>query len=116
LRFVTNYAEITKGFMRLMKKGVWCCWDEDSQCSFEALKRALKSTPLLHLPNYNINLFLYLVVEESTINMVFVQEDDLLEEHVIYYLIRGLDGPEINFSHVEKISLVEIHAIQRFYH
>lgn len=27
-RFVANYAEITKGFMRLLKKGVLLCWDE----------------------------------------------------------------------------------------
>jgi hypothetical protein len=48
--FVANYAEITKGFMRLLKKGVPFCWDEAAQCSFEALKCALMSSPLLCLP------------------------------------------------------------------
>jgi hypothetical protein len=46
-RFVTNYAEITKGFMRLLKKGVPFCWDDISQCSFEVLKCALMFAPLL---------------------------------------------------------------------
>jgi hypothetical protein len=33
-RFIANYAEITKGFMRLLKKGVPFHWDEAAQCSF----------------------------------------------------------------------------------
>jgi hypothetical protein len=28
--FVAKYVEITKGFMRLLKKGVPFCWDESS--------------------------------------------------------------------------------------
>jgi hypothetical protein len=85
-RFIANYAEITKDFMRLLKKDVPFHWDEAAQCSFEALKHALTSTPLLRPPNYNKDFLLYLVVAESTIGMVLVQEDDLLKEYVIYYL------------------------------
>jgi hypothetical protein len=44
-RFVANYAEITKGFMRLLKKWVPFCWDEATQCSFEVLKHALTFFP-----------------------------------------------------------------------
>jgi hypothetical protein len=92
-RFIANYAEITKGFMRLLKKGVPFYWEESTQCSFEALKHALMSGPLLRPPNYNKYFLLYLVVTESTIGMVLVQEDDIIEEHVFYYLSRGLVGP-----------------------
>jgi hypothetical protein len=115
-RFVVNYAEITKGFMRLLKKGVPFCWDEAAQCSFEALKCALTSAPLLRPPDYNRDFLLYLAAAESTIDMVLVQEDDLLEEHVIYYLSRGLVGPELNYSHVEKLALAAVHVVQRFCH
>jgi hypothetical protein len=45
--FVPNYANIMKGFMRLLKKGVPFYWDEATQCSFDALKKVLVSTPLL---------------------------------------------------------------------
>jgi hypothetical protein len=115
-RFITNYAKITKGFMRLLKKGVPFCWDEATQCSFEALKRALTSSPLLWPPNYNKYFLLYLVTAESTIGMVLVQEDDLLEEHVIYYLSQALVGLELNYSQVEKLALAVVHVFQRFYH
>jgi hypothetical protein len=115
-RFVANCAEITKGFMRLLKKGVQLCWGEASQCSFEALKCALMSSPLLQPLNYNKYFLLYLDAAESTINMVLVQKDYMLEEKVIYYLRRGLFGPKLNYYHVEKLSLAGVHAIQRFRH
>jgi len=36
--FVANYAEITKGLMRLLKKGVPFIWDEQAQRYFNRLK------------------------------------------------------------------------------
>jgi hypothetical protein len=85
-RFIKNYAEITKGFMRLLKKGVPFYWDQVTQRSFKALKQAFMSIPLLQLTNYNKYFLLYLTTTKSTIGMILVQENDLLEEHVIYYL------------------------------
>jgi hypothetical protein len=48
--------------------------------------------------------------------MVLVQEDDFFSKYVIYYLSRGLVGPELNYSHLEKLALVAVHAVQRFRH
>jgi hypothetical protein len=89
-RFIANYAENTKGFMRLLKKDVPFFWDEAAQCSFDALKHALTTAPLLRPPNYKKDFLLYMAAIESTIGMVLVQEDDSLSEYVIYYLSRGL--------------------------
>jgi hypothetical protein len=49
---------------------------------------------------------LYLVASISTIRTVLVQEDDDDEEHIIYYLSKSLEGPKIQYSHVEKLALV----------
>ena len=37
-RFIVNYAEMTKGFMHLLKKGTLYLWDDQAQLSFDALK------------------------------------------------------------------------------
>jgi hypothetical protein len=111
-----NYVEINKVFMHILKKGVPFFWDESAQGTFEALKCALTSAPLLQPPDYNRDFLLYLVTTESNISMVLVQEDDMLEDHVIYYLSRGLVGPELNYSHVEKLTLATVHVVQRFCH
>ena len=57
-----------------------------------------------------------MVVAESTIGMVLVQEDELFLEYVIYYLSRGLVGLELNYSHIEKLASETVHAVQRFHH
>ena len=37
-RFIVNFANLTRGFMRLLKKDTTFCWDERAQESFNALK------------------------------------------------------------------------------
>jgi hypothetical protein len=115
-RFITNYAKIMKGFMHLLNKEVHFHWDDATQRSFEALKHALTNAPLLRPPNYNKVFLLYLAAAESTIDMVLVQEDYFLLEYVIYYLSRGLVGPELNYSHIEKLALAAVHVVQWFHH
>jgi hypothetical protein len=105
-----------KGFMCLLKKGVPLCWDEETQRSFDALKHALMYAPLLRPPDYGKDFLLYVAIGDSKIDMVLVQEDDVLEEHVIYYLSRGLVGLDLNYSHLEKLALVVVHIFQWFGH
>ena len=94
-RFIVNYAKITKGFMCLLKHNTPFVWDETAQLAFEALKKSLLSAPLLRLLDYSRDFILYLAASESTIGVVLVQEDDNLQEHVIYYLSQALAGPEL---------------------
>jgi hypothetical protein len=107
-------SEITKGFMRLLKKDVPFHWDKAAQCSFTVLKCSLISTPMLRPPNYNKYFLMYLAALESTIGMVLVQEDDFLSEYMIYYLSQGLVGPKLNYSHIEKLVLAAVHVVQQF--
>ena len=58
--FIVNYAKIIKGFMRLLKQDAPFICDESSQQSFEALKRAFLSAPLLGPLDYTKN-FLYCI-------------------------------------------------------
>jgi hypothetical protein len=59
---------------------------------------------------------IYIVTSEEMIGMVLVQEDDELHEHVIYYLSQNLVGPKLNYSHVEKLALAAVHAVQCLHH
>jgi hypothetical protein len=102
--------------MRLLKKDTPFIWDERDQEYFDALKNALVSTPLLKSPDYNRDYLLYISASAETIGMVIVQEDDELHEHVIYYISQNLVGPELNYSHVEKIALAVVHTVQRLHH
>jgi len=100
-RSIDNYAELTQGFNRLLKKGIPFFWDELADKSFDALKHALTNAQLPHPPDYHRDYFLYLVLFDVTVGMVLVQEDVSSNEHVIYCLSRNLTKTEINYAHVE---------------
>ena len=72
--------------------------------------------PLLRLPDYSHDFILYLATSESTIGVVLVQEDDKLQEHVVYYLSCALAGPELRYSHVENLALATVYVVQRLCH
>ena len=52
----------------------------------------------------------------KTVGMVLVQVDEALHEHVIYYLSRNLIDVENHCSHVEKLALAIVHAVQILRH
>ena len=99
--------------MCLLKKEVTFYWNERAQRYFEVLKKALSSAPILSPPNYNKYFILYLAASESTIGMVLVQDDENIQEHVIYYLSTSLANVEISYAHAEKLALEVVHAAQR---
>ena len=94
--------------MRLLKKDTTFYWDEWAQESFDVLKWALASAPVISPPNYSRDFLLYVAASMETIGMVLVQEDEELQEHVIYYLSQSLIDAEIHYSHVEKLALATI--------
>jgi hypothetical protein len=72
-RFIPNYAEITRGFTWLLKKGSEFVWDTITNNAFEALKLSLTHALLLFPPDYSHDYFLYLAASDYTIGMVLVQ-------------------------------------------
>jgi hypothetical protein len=115
-RFIPNYAEITRGFTRLLKKHSEFIWDTIANNAFESLKLSLTRALLLFPPDYCRDYFLYLAALDYTIGMVLVQEDDVHNEHVIYYLSRSLTPTEIKYQHVKKLALATVQAVQCFRH
>ena len=85
--FIPNYAEITRGFTWLLKKGSEFVWDTIENKYFKDLKLSLTCASLLFPPDYSHDYFLYLATSDYTIGMVLIQEDDANDEHVIYYII-----------------------------
>ena len=102
--------------MRLLKKETPFYWDEQAQESFNALKKALATAPVLSPLGYSHDFFIYVVPSQETVGMVLVQEDEELHEHVIYYLSRNLIDAELCYIHVEKLALATVHVVQCLRH
>ena len=67
-------------------------------------------------PDYSHDFILYVATSMETIGIVLVQEDEELQEHVIYYLSWNLIDAKIHYSHVEKLSLATVHVVQWLRH
>lgn len=85
-----------------------------TQKDFDALKDVLVWASLLYPPNYQRDYFLYLIAVVTTIVMVLFREDDLRDEHPIYYLSWNISENEIEYSHFEKFALVVLQVVQKF--
>ena len=107
---------LRKTLCTFSRKKVPFYWDERAQRYFEALKKALSSTPVLSPPNYSKDFILYLAASKATIGMVLVLEDDSLPEQAIYYLSISLVKSELSYAHVKKLALATIHTTQRLWH
>ena len=66
---------------------------------------------MLSPPDYSREYFIYVATYQETIDMVLVQEDEELNEHVIYYLSWNLIDVELRYTHVEKLELAIIHVV-----
>ena len=97
--------------MHFSKQDTPFLWDETAQLTFEKLNKALLSTSLLRPPDYTRDFILYLAASKSTIGVVLVQEDEKLQEHVVYYLSRALASLELRYSHVEKLALAVVYVV-----
>jgi hypothetical protein len=113
--FIVNYANLTKGFMHILKDTLFI-WDERAHESFNALKKYLVLVPLLKPLDYNRDYFLYIATSEGMVGMVLVQEDDEFHEYIVYYLSQNLIGHELKYSHIEKLALTVVHAVKRLQH
>ena len=67
-------------------------------------------------PDYSCDFLLYVAVSMETIGIFLVQEDEELQEHVIYYLSQNLSDTKIHYSYVKKLALATVHAVQWLRH
>ena len=105
LWFVPDYATTAHGFLRLLRSKIPFLWDAYAQESFDSLKHALMSTPLIFPPDFDRDFILYISTSTYSVVGVLIQEDDNGIEHVIYYVSKNLVGPLVSYSHEEKLAL-----------
>ena len=71
---------------------------------------------MLSPPEYSRDFLIYVAAYQEMVGLVLVQEDEELHEYVIYYLSQNLIDVKIHYSHVEKLALATVHAVQRLGH
>ncbi|KAA3678006.1 uncharacterized protein DEA37_0008956 [Paragonimus westermani] len=118
-RFVPRFSHIAKPLTLLTEKGRVFEWSEDCQQSFDRLKDALCTAPILALPDTRADAKMFILDTDASdvaIGAVLSQLDNNDKEHVIAYGNRNLNRSERNYCTTRKEMLALVHFIKHFRH
>ncbi|GKA64655.1 reverse transcriptase domain-containing protein [Tanacetum coccineum] len=109
-RFLSKSAERSLPFFKSFKK---CTkksdfqWIAKAETAFKQMKKSIAELPMLATPKEKEELIIYLAAAKEAISAVLMTERDG-KQVPIYFVSRALQGPEINYTPMEKLILALI--------
>jgi hypothetical protein len=115
-RFVGGYAEIAAPLTALGSPTARFVWTPEAQASFDALKRALSTSPVLRTFDPHRRAVLTTDASGVAVAAILTQPDDDGQQHQVAYESRKLTAAERNYpAHVLEL-LAVVHALQVIKH
>ncbi|GJU25614.1 reverse transcriptase domain-containing protein [Tanacetum coccineum] len=114
-RFLSKSAEKSLPLFKTLKKCIKKSdfhWTLEAEQAFTQLKQHLSELPLLVAPKPKEELIVYLVASHGAISAVLMTERDTVPT-LIYFVSRALQGPELNYSPMEKLVLSLVFTAKR---
>lgn len=114
-RFVKSFSAVAKPLHRLTEKNTQFNWTDECETSFNFLKQALTTTPILAYPEPERQFILDTDASADGIGAVLSQVFDT-EERVIAYFSKSLGKAERNYCVTRKELLAIVKAVEHFHH
>ncbi|GJT23272.1 reverse transcriptase domain-containing protein [Tanacetum coccineum] len=114
-RFLSKSAEKSLPLFKTLKKCIKKSdfhWTPDAEQAFKQLKQHLSELPLLVAPKPKEELIVYLSASHGAISAVLMTERGTVQTPV-YFVSRALQGPELNYTPMEKLVLSLVFAAKR---
>ncbi|GJV51801.1 reverse transcriptase domain-containing protein [Tanacetum coccineum] len=114
-RFLAKSTEKSLPFFKTLKK---CTkksdflWTEEAKTAFRQMKEHIAKLPMLTAPEEQEELIVYLAASKEAVSAVLMTEREA-RQMPIYFVIRALRGPEVNYTPMEKVVLALVHASKR---
>lgn len=108
-KFVRNFGIIAKPLTELLKKNSVFSWTADHEQSFQALKHALSTSPVLALPNFAKPFSIETDASASGTGLVLAQDG-----HPLAYLSQALGPKSCGLSTYEKEYMAVLMAVQQW--
>ena len=113
-RFVKNFSAIAAPLNALLKNQVKFDWNQFADRSFQTIKAALTTAPILAYPDFSRQFILYTDASNQAIGYILGQKDEQGKETVIAYGGRALPGAELRYLITEKETLALVDGIRHF--
>nr|GEU88642.1 reverse transcriptase domain-containing protein [Tanacetum cinerariifolium] len=114
-RFLSKLAEKSLPLFQILKKCIKKSdfhWTTEAEQAFQQLKQHLSELPLLVAPRPQEELIMYLSATYGAISAILMTERGAAQTP-IYFISRALQGPELNYSPMEKLVLSLIFVAKR---
>ncbi|GJW52581.1 reverse transcriptase domain-containing protein [Tanacetum coccineum] len=87
-------------------------WTPEAEQAFKQLKQHISELPMLVAPRPKEELIMYLSASQGAVGAVLMTERDSIQTPV-YFVSRALQGPELNYTPMEKLVLALVFAAKR---
>lgn len=111
--FIEDFSKITKPIIGLLMKDVEFIFDEKCLESFQLLKHALISTPIMQPPDWSQPFKIMCDASDYAVGVLLGQRKEK-KLHVIYYASRTLDATQMTYATTENELLFMVFAIDKF--
>lgn len=112
-RYIPNYSAVAAPMTDLLKKTHSFTWTPEAQCSFDALKEALTTAPVLTHPDFSKPFYVQCDASINGVGAVLFQIING-EEHPIAYMSKKLNTAQRNYSVTELECLAAVLAVAKF--
>lgn len=112
-RFINNFSNISRPLNKLTSKKIKFEWSQEAEESFNQLKTALVSAPILKCPDFTLPFTIHTDASAYAIGSMLTQNHNGIE-HPIAYCSRTLNKNEINYSTTERELLAIIYSLEQF--
>ena len=111
-KFIPSFANITIPLNRLSRKNIPFVWDSECQNSFDSLKSAMISPPILSYPDFSSDNEFILQTDASGIAIGAVLSNK--DMRPIAYASRPLNKAELNYPTIQKELLAIVWGVKYF--
>ncbi|GJV10606.1 reverse transcriptase domain-containing protein, partial [Tanacetum coccineum] len=87
-------------------------WTVEAEAAFKEMKKLIAELPTLTAPMEREELIVYLAAVREAVSAVLMTEREA-KQMLVYFVSRALQGPEINYTSMEKLVLALVHASKR---
>eukprot|EP00253_Pinus_taeda_P023559 PITA_23559 len=112
-RFVPNLVEHLREITNMLKKDSVVKWAEEDIKSFNLVKLALSSAPILINPDYSQDFILFSFTLEHTMAAVLMQKRDQLEKPIAFFS-RTIRDAALKYNIIEKRDLSLVKSVKDF--
>ena len=112
-RFIYMYPIIAKPLYSLITIFIWT---DECETSFEKLKGALTSAPILKSPDWGLIFHVHVDASNFAIGAILAQPGEKNMDFPISYASRQLNSAERNYTTTEREGLGMIYVVKKFWH